>query len=69
MCRIGLIKCKLPIQFSVGLQASIQVVTSKLPSIQKILFPSCVLASALSSYLPSGTVCGVNGIGGELRTA
>lgn len=50
------------------MKSPLQVVTSKLPSTQNILFPSCVDASARSSYLPSGTVCGDNGIGGELTT-
>ena len=57
------------IQLLMDIKGLIHVVTSKLPSTQNILLPSCVVASALILYLPSGTVCGLNGIGGELMSA
>ena len=44
-------------------------VTLNFPSTQNSLKPSWVVASALRSYKPSGTVCGVNGMGGGLTTA
>ena len=53
----------------VAIPDPVHLVTLKLPSTQNIRLPSCVIASTLTSYLPSGAVCGLNGIGGELTSA